>query len=354
MTVGIGRGAEFGILIKNGEALETVNKITTMAMDKTGTLTTGKPAVTDVMGIEVGENEVLSLAASVEKNSSHPLAAAVLAAAKDRKLPLLPVSGFTTFGGRGVQAAIDGKEVLVGNLAFIQERKITIPDSSSRLVSQYEAQGKTLLLVAQAGRLVGILAAADVLKATSKQAINSLHQMGIKVIIITGDNERTAQAVGGDVGADAVYANILPQQKTEKIKELQDHGEIVGFVGDGINDAPALAQADVGIAIGSGTDVAIESGEIILVRSDLMDCVASIQLGKKVLGRIKQNLFWAFAYNAALIPVAAGLLYPFFHVVFRPEYAALAMAFSSVSVVSLSLALKGYTPPVKRAESSHS
>ncbi len=348
VTVGLGRGAELGILIKKGEALETVNKITTIALDKTGTLTTGKPTITDAIGLGVDENYVLTIAASVEKNASHPLAGAVVATAEQRNLPLKQATNFSTFGGRGVQATVDGTDVLIGNASFLEVRGILIPEAGKEQMTRLEAQGKTLLVVAQAGNVVGILAAADPLKATSKEAVRALHEMDIRVIVITGDHAQAAQNIGRDVGADAIFADVLPQEKTLKVKELQDHGEIVGFIGDGINDAPALAQADVGIAIGSGTDIAIESGDIILVRSDLVDAVAAVQLGKKVLARIKQNLFWAFAYNAALIPVAAGVLYPFFGVLFRPEYAALAMAFSSVSVVSLSLWLKRYTPPVKR------
>jgi Cu+-exporting ATPase len=344
VTVGIGRGAELGILIKKGEALETIDTITTMAMDKTGTLTSGKPTITDIQGLDVDETTILQLAASVEKNSSHPLAAAVVSKAQERNVTLQNVTGFTTFGGRGVQATIDGADILIGNLAFIEERHITIPPHTKEQITSLEQQGKTILLVTRSGTLIGMLAAADPLKKTSKAAIQALHTMGIHVIMMTGDNAQAAHTVAQEIGVDEVLAEVLPQQKTEKIKALQDRGEIVGFIGDGINDAPALAQADVGIAIGSGTDIAIESGDIILVRSDLLDSVAAIQLGKKVFTRIKQNLFWAFAYNAVLIPVAA--LFP---MVFRPEYAALAMAFSSVSVVSLSLWLKRYTPPIKQA-----
>lgn len=354
VTVGIGRGAELGILIKNGEALEMVDKISIMAMDKTGTLTIGKPVITDIIGVASTESEALRLAASVEKNSSHPLAAAVVAKAEEQHLSLGKGTGFTTIGGRGIQATIEHQEVLIGNLGFMESKGIEVsPDDRQRIIG-LEADGKTVLLVGSNRKLLGILGAADTLKPTSREAVRQLHAEGLKVIVITGDNPQAAKAIADKVGADEVYANVLPEEKTEKIRALQAQGDAVGFVGDGINDAPALATADVGIAIGSGTDVAIESGEIILVRSDLLDCVAAIQLGRKVLTRIKQNLFWAFAYNAALIPVAAGVLYPFFGIIFRPEYAALAMAFSSVSVVSWSLSLKGYTPPVKRGQASTS
>ena len=343
VTVGIGRGAELGILIKNGEALETIDAITTIALDKTGTLTVGKPSITDVFTLDGDESFVLQIAASVEKNSSHPLAAAVVSKAAEKNLSLFQASGFITYGGQGVQASINGVDVLIGNPSFIEGRNIAVPTAISERIASFQAQGKTLLLVARQGTLIGLLAAADPLKPTSKTAVQAFHHMGKKVILITGDNAKAAEIIGRDIGADEVLAEVLPVQKAEKIKALQDKGEVVGFIGDGINDAPALAQADVGIAIGSGTDVAIESGEIILVRSDLVDGVAAVQLGKKVYTRIKENLFWAFAYNSVLIPVAA--LFP---LVFRPEYAALAMAFSSVSVVSLSLWLKRYVPPVKR------
>ena len=297
---------------------------------------------------------MLAIAASVEKNASHPLAGAVVAAAEQRNLPLKQATNFSSFGGRGVQATVDGADVLIGNASFLENHGIIFPVADKEQMIRLETQGKTLLVVAQAGKVIGILAAADPLKATSKEAIRALHEMGIRVIVVTGDHAQAAQTIGREVGADAVFADVLPEEKTRKVKELQEHGEVVGFIGDGINDAPALAQADVGIAIGSGTDIAMESGDIILVRSDLVDAVAAVQLGKKVLARIKQNLFWAFIYNAALIPVAAGVLYPFFGVVFRPEYAALAMAFSSVSVVSLSLWLRRYVPPVKRRSQAKS
>ena len=254
---------------------------------------------------------------------------------------------FDTFGGKGVTAVIDEKAVLVGNRALLKDREIKINTEYQDKILQLENEGKTAILVAVNNKFAGIIAVADTLKETTKSAIEELKKMKIKVFMITGDNERTANAISRQVGIENVLAEVLPQDKANEVKKLQDKGEIIAFVGDGINDAPALAQSDVGIAIGSGTDIAIESGKIVLIKDDLMDSVAGIQLSKKVMSRIKQNLFWAFAYNTALIPVAAGALYSI-NITFRPEYAAFAMALSSVTVVSLSLLLKGYVPPAKK------
>ncbi|MHB8052317.1 MAG: HAD-IC family P-type ATPase, partial [Methanoregula sp.] len=250
--------------------------------------------------------------------------------------------------GRGVAATILDEAVLVGNRAFLLEKSVKIPAETETRITTLEQQGKTAVLVAAGGEIAGIIAIADTLKPTTKDAIARLRGMGIGVAMITGDNRRTAEAIARQVGIGTVIAEVLPQDKEAEVKALQANGEVVAFVGDGINDAPALAQADVGIAIGSGTDVAIESGDIVLIRDDLLDAVAAIQLSKKVMGRIKGNIFWAFAYNAALIPVAAGVLYPTFGITFRPELAALAMAASSVTVVSLSLLLKRYIPEAKK------
>lgn len=347
VTVGIGRGAELGILIKDGSALETSEKITSILFDKTGTLTKGKPEVTDIIEAKNDAGELLKYTASVERNSQHPLAEAIVRNAKKENIEILESSGFDTFGGKGVKATIEGKEVLVGNRAFLKDNEISISDDNELKILQLENEGKTAILVAFNGKFAGIIAVADILKETTRPAIEELKNMGINVWMITGDNERTANAIAKQVGIKNVIAEVLPQDKANEVQKLQKKGEIVAFVGDGINDAPALASADVGIAIGSGTDVAIESGKIVLIKDDIMDAVAGIQLSKKVMGRIKQNLFWAFAYNTALIPVAAGVLYSV-NIVFRPEYAAFAMAMSSVTVVSLSLLLKGYVPPAKR------
>ncbi|HUT00535.1 MAG TPA: heavy metal translocating P-type ATPase [Candidatus Thermoplasmatota archaeon] len=347
VTVGIGRSAELGILIKNGEALEVSEKITTMVFDKTGTLTKGKPEVTDIVGVDVGDAVILRSAASVEKNSLHPLAEAIVRKAKEQDLSLLDTSGFDTFAGKGVQGTVNGTVLLIGNRLLFKEQGIVVPTKVEELLDGLETKGKSVMFVAFDNKLVGLIGIADVVKETTKSSMQQFKEMGLKLVMITGDNARTAQAIAQQIGIDVVRAEVLPQEKANEVKKLQAAGEVVAFVGDGINDAPALAQADVGIAIGSGTDVAIESGEIVLVKSDLLDAVAAIQLSRKVMVRIKQNLFWAFAYNAALIQVAAGVLYPFFGVTFRPEFAGLAMALSSVTVVSLSLLLKRFVPPAK-------
>ncbi|MFY9639095.1 MAG: heavy metal translocating P-type ATPase [Methanobacterium sp.] len=348
VTVGIGRGAEFGILVKNGEALEISEKLTTVLFDKTGTLTKGKPEVTDVIGFEMGETELLRYAASVEASSEHPLADAVVGKAKNEGLDLLEIKEFTSFSGKGIMAVVNGKEIVIGNRTLFSEKNIEITDQIEGNILQLEKEGKTVLIMAINGMLSCIIAVADTLKDSTFDAIIGLKKMGLKVAMITGDNGRTAQAIANQVGIERVISEVLPQDKSEEVKRLQEDGDVVAFVGDGINDAPALAQADVGIAIGSGTDIAIESGDIVLIKDDLMDSVAGVQISKKVMSRIKQNLFWAFAYNVVLIPVAAGILYHPFGILFRPEYAGLAMALSSVTVVSLSLMLKGYIPPAKK------
>ena len=348
VTVGIGRGAEFGILVKNGEALEISEKLTTMVFDKTGTLTKGKPEVTDISSIGIPDNNLLKFVASVEKNSQHPLAEAVIKKAQSENIEIVESQNFDTFGGKGVKAIVDENEVIIGNRALFRDRNIIISDNVEDQLYKFENKGKTAILIGVNNELSGIIAIADTLKETTKDAIEGLKKMNLKVVMITGDNERTAHAIAEQVGIQDVIAEVLPQEKSQEVKRLQESGEIVAFIGDGINDAPALAQSDVGIAIGSGTDVAIESGEIVLIKDDIEDAVAGVQLSKKVMSRIKQNLFWAFAYNVVLIPVAAGVLYPTFGIIFRPEFAGLAMALSSVSVLTLSLLLKGYVPPAKR------
>jgi len=352
VTVGIGRGAELGILVKNGEALEVSEKISTVLFDKTGTLTKGKPEVTDVvandlMASETDQNTLLKLAASVEKNSEHPLAEAVVKKAESEGIELIKASEFTSFGGKGVKATLNDEEVIIGNRLFFEENNIQLTPEIQENLLKLESEGKTAVIIGSNHKVLGLIAVADTLKDTTKKALQELRKMKLQVAMITGDNAQTAEAIAKQIGIEKVISEVLPQDKAAEVKKLQDKGEIVAFVGDGINDAPALAQADVGIAIGSGTDVAIESGDIVLIKNDLLDSVAGVQLSKKVMGRIKQNLFWAFAYNAVLIPVAAGVLYAPFGITFRPEYAGLAMALSSVTVVSLSLMLKGYLPPAK-------
>jgi len=353
VTVGVGRGAQLGILIKNGEALEVSEKLTTIIFDKTGTLTKGEPEVTDIIGIGTDEMNLLSSAASVEKNSGHPLAEAIVKKARKEDVKLKESENFDTFEGKGVVANVEGQKLFVGSKVFLKERNISYPKEVKEKIFQLENEGKTVMLIASPNspdRIRGIIAVADSLKRGARSAIEELKKMKLNVVMITGDNPGTADIIARQIGIKRVLADVLPQDKAVEVKRLQERGEIVAFVGDGINDAPALAQADVGIAIGGGTNVAIESGEIVLMKDDLMDAVASIQLSKKVMQRIKQNIFWAFAYNTALIPVAAGALFPLFGVVFKPELAGLAMAMSSVTVVSLSLMLKRYLPPVKEGQ----
>ena len=253
-----------------------------------------------------------------------------------------------TLGGKGVRARVRGKEVLVGNRSMFRDSKVEISKELEEQAGEFEAEGKTVVLIGVAGSPRGIIAITDLLKESSRKAIRGFKEMGLNAMLVTGDNRITAGAVAREVGIERVTAEVLPAAKAGEVKKLQAGGEIVAFIGDGINDAPALAQADVGIAIGSGTDVAIESGDIVLIRDDLVDAVAAIQLSKKVMSRIKQNLFWAFAYNTALVPVAAGILYPIWGITLKPEWAGLAMALSSVTVVSLSLMLKGYMPPIRK------
>ncbi|AUB57865.1 copper-translocating P-type ATPase [Methanobacterium sp. MZ-A1] len=348
VTVGIGRGAELGILVKNGEALEISEKLTTVLFDKTGTLTKGKPEVTNIIGTATDDKTLLYIAASVEKNSQHPLAEAIVTKARDNDIKLSNSEGFNTFAGKGVFATVNGKSILIGNRTLLMENNVEIVDDDEEMISKLEEEGKTAVLVALNNAFSGILGVADTLKENTPMAISELKKMHLEVAMITGDNPRTAEAIARKIGIDQVMAGVLPEDKSAEVKRLQDKGKVVAFVGDGINDAPALAQADVGIAIGSGTDVAIESGEIVLINDNLLDAVAGVQLSEKVMGRIKLNLFWAFAYNTILIPVAAGLLYPTFGITFRPEYAGLAMALSSVTIVTLSLLLKGYIPPSKK------
>jgi Cu+-exporting ATPase len=350
VTVGIGRGAELGILVKEGEALETSEKISTIIFDKTGTLTQGKPTVTDIIVVETDDRTLLMLAASAEQNSQHPLAEAMVTKARDNDLTLSDAENFDTYTGKGVSAMVQDKEILIGNRRLLQAYEVEISDQDEDKISRVEAAGKTAVLVAVNHKFAGIIGVADTLKESTAPAIAELKKMGIQVGMITGDNQHTADSIAGQVGIGKVLAEVLPPDKAFEVKRLQDEGVVVAFVGDGINDAPALAQADVGIAIGSGTDVAIESGEMVLIKDNLLDAVAGVQLSRKVMGRIKLNLFWAFAYNVILIPVAAGLLYPTFGITFRPEYAGLAMALSSVTIVTLSLLLKGYVPPAKKLE----
>jgi len=344
VTVGIGRGAELGVLIKNGEVLEAAGKISTVVFDKTGTLTEGKPQVVDVKIYEGNEQVFLQLAAGIEAKSQHPLGKAIVGYARTISIEPGNVDSFQNFGGKGISGNIDEKLVIVGNRKLFNEQKIDISEDVINDIDRFENEGNTVVLVAIQNKIAGIIAIADQLKESAQRTINALKKRGFSVGLLTGDNELSGNAIARKLGLDFVRANILPNEKATEIKSLQSDGKIVAFVGDGINDAPALSQADIGIAMGKGTDVAIESGEVVLMYDDLTGVVTAIDLSRKVLRRIKQNLFWAFAYNTALIPVAAGILYPLFGIVFKPELGGLAMAMSSVTVITLSLMLKRYKP----------
>jgi Cu+-exporting ATPase len=338
--VGTGKGAENGILIKGGAALEETHRIQTVVLDKTGTITEGAPVVTDIVPANgMREDSLLQLAASAEKGSEHPLGDAIVQSAESRKLALLPTERFQAVPGRGIEARIDGKAVLLGNEKFMKERVVELGRLLETSREMAEA-GKTPMFISVDQSAVGVIAVADVPKESSARAIAALREMGLEVVMITGDNERTAKAIAAQVGVDRVLAEVLPHQKAEAVKKLQAEGRKIAMVGDGINDAAALAQADIGIAIGSGTDVAIESADIVLMRSDLADVAGAIRLSKATIRTIRQNLFWAFCYNVLGIPIAAGILHVFGGPLLNPIFAAAAMSLSSVSVVSNALRLR--------------
>ncbi len=336
IMVGTGKGAENGILIKGGEALERAQKLDTIVFDKTGTLTKGEPALTDVIAIKGMQDEVLRLAAIAEKGSEHPLGEAILKGAKARGIDVPDAEGFKAIPGRGVEAKYEGKRILIGTRKLMIENGFDITSQNGRM-EEFEHDGKTAILVSEDNELAGIIAVADTLKETSVDAVRTLHEMGLTVAMITGDNRRTADAIAKQVGIDRVLSEVLPEDKALEIKKLQAEGRKVAMVGDGINDAPALVQSDVGIAIGSGTDVAIESAQIVLIKNDVRDVAKAIRLSRLTLAKIKQNLFWAFFYNTVGIPIAAGILYPF---LLNPAIAAAAMATSSVSVTMNTLLMK--------------
>ena len=346
IMVGTGKGAENGVLIKSGEALETAHKVDTVVLDKTGTITLGQPKVTDILVYgDIDEDELLRLSASAEKGSEHPLGEAIVERAQEQAMELEALDAFNAIPGHGIEAKLSGRSMLLGNKRLMDDRKIELGEALAHWERLAE-EGKTPMYISIDGKLAGIIVVADVLKNSSYDAIKALHRLGLEVAMITGDNQRTAQAIAKQVGIDRVLADVLPQDKANEVKKLQDQGKKVAMVGDGINDAPALAQADIGIAIGSGTDVAMESADIVLMRSDLRDVSTAIELSKKTITNIKQNLFWAFAYNTAGIPIAAGLLYIFGGPLLNPMIAAGAMAFSSVSVVTNALRLKKFKPSI--------
>jgi len=359
IMVGTGKGAERGILIRNGEALERAHQIDTVLLDKTGTLTRGEPAVTVVVASPSSSpDEILRLAASAERNSEHPLGKAVLKAALEKKLELSASSDFNAIPGEGVEALVEGKKLLLGNLKLMEERGFALNALEKKAADLFQ-QGKTVMFLGWDSQVAGIIALADTLKPGAKEAVQTLRKMGIESAMITGDNRRTAEAIAREAGIDRVLAEVLPEHKAGEVKRLQEEGRVVAMVGDGINDAPALAQADIGTAIGTGTDVAMETGDITLISGDLMGVATAIALSKRTMRTIKQNLFWAFAYNTALIPVAAGVLYLAFwntgvpsglHFILgeygfiNPMLAAAAMAASSITVVSNSLRLRRFKP----------
>jgi Cu+-exporting ATPase len=344
IMVGTGKGAENGVLIRGGESLETAHRINTIILDKTGTLTKGEPSLTDVIPAKGWrKEELLMFAASAEKGSEHPLGEAVVRGAEDRGIKLAKAEAFDAIPGHGIKARIEGREVLLGTRKLMRDNKVAI-DALEEKMKELELRGKTAMLIAIDGKAAGVIAVADTLKENSKEAVEALHKLGLEVAMITGDNERTAKAIAMQVGIDRVLAEVLPEDKAREVKKLQDEGRVVAMVGDGINDAPALAQADVGIAIGTGTDIAMEASDITLISGDLRGVVTAIELSKRTMRTIKQNLFWAFFYNTSLIPVAAGVAYPFIGLLLNPMLAAAAMAFSSVSVVGNSLRLKRFEP----------
>jgi Cu+-exporting ATPase len=360
IMVGTGKGAEHGILIRSAEALERFYKIDTLLLDKTGTLTEGKPRVTDIIATPLhSQEEVLGLAAAVEHDSEHPLGEAIVKAAQERGLTVSPTSDFQAIPGHGARASLNSKKLLLGNLKLMTDRGISLAGLEGKAEALWN-NGKTVIFLSLDGRGVGIIGLADTLKPDARAIVAAIHRLGIEVAMVTGDNRRTAEAIAREAGIDRVLAEVLPEHKSEEVKKLQGEGRVVAMVGDGINDAPALAQADVGIAIGTGTDVAMETGDITLIKGDLSGIVTAISLSRRTIRTIKQNLFWAFGYNVILIPMAAGILYLAFHSTgvpaglgfilgnygfLNPILAAAAMAASSVSVVSNSLRLRGFKPP---------
>jgi Cu+-exporting ATPase len=340
IMVGVGKGAQHGILVKNAEAIERTEKVNCLLTDKTGTLTAGKPQVTQVIpDAEVGTDTLLQIAASLEQSSEHPLARAIVDAAKAKNLPVLPVEDFGSNTGGGVAGTVSGRKVLVGKEKFIEEARVKIAPELRSKALELQANARTVIWIATEGRATGILGIADPIKETTPRAIEALHSLGVEVIMATGDNRKTAEAVAKELKIDRVMAELAPKEKNEIVRTLRNEKKVVAMAGDGINDAPALAEADVGIAMGTGTDVAMQSADITLVKGDLRGIAKSIALSRAVMRNIRQNLFFAIVYNALGIPIAAGILYPFTGLLLSPMIAGAAMAFSSVSVISNALRL---------------
>jgi Cu+-exporting ATPase len=344
IMVGTGKGAVNGILIRSAEALETAHKINAIVLDKTGTITVGKPSLTDLVTANgLKRDELLRLAASVERVSEHPLAQAIVDGAQEKGIALTDPDDFEAVPGHGVIARVDDRQVVLGNVKMMARENVALGGLES-VAQKLADDGKTPMYMAVDGQAAGIIAVADTVKEDSAQAIIALRQLGLEVIMLTGDNRRTAEAIARQVGVDRVLAEVLPEDKAHQVRQLQAEGKTVAMVGDGINDAPALAQADVGLAIGTGTDVAIEASDITLIKGSLHGVVTAIELSKATMRNIKQNLFGSFIYNMLGMPVAAGLLYPFFGILLSPVIASAAMALSSVTVVSNALRLKGFKP----------
>ena len=340
IMVGTGKGAEHGILIKDAESLETAHKINTIIFDKTGTLTKGKPEVTDIIPIDsISKDELLQLAGSIEKGSEHSLAEAILREAESKELSLSKVEKFQAIPGHGVEGVVNGKRIVFGNKRLMDREGIDV-DGTSNAISTLENDGKTVMMIGADNKLIGLIAVADIIKESARDGLAALQKLGIEVAMITGDNQRTASAIGRSLGITRILAEVLPDQKEAEVRKIQAEGKVVAMVGDGINDAPALAAADVGIAMGSGTDVAIEAADITLINKDLKSVAMAVVLSKKTMRTIRMNLVWAFGYNVILIPVAMGILYPFFGILLSPIFASIAMATSSISVVLNSLLLK--------------
>jgi Cu+-exporting ATPase len=342
VMVATGKGAELGVLIKGGEALQRAGDLRTIVLDKTGTVTEGRPTVTDVVlapGSKRTSPEILQMVASLESKSEHPIADAVMRYAKEQNIALSDAEGFQSVTGRGAIATVDGSPVAVGNAALMSDSAVDVAPLAEK-IQELAAQGKTAMYIAIDGTLSGVLAVADPIKETSREAIQRFHRLGLDVVMLTGDNRRTADAIAREAGIDRVVAEVLPEGKVAEIERLQSGGAVVAMVGDGINDAPALAKADIGMAMGTGTDIAVEAGDVVLMRGDLRAAANAVALSRRTMRTMKQNLFWAFIYNVIGIPIAAGILYPAFGVLLSPILASAAMAFSSVSVVANSLRLR--------------